>query len=133
MLLSTLSLVIHQILIDWLWMNIADLFVSQIKAFLCALNKHLGRLRHALRKHLSSLVKLVSDRRVRAVSWARYVLILRVFVNLTVEVRPLLSNRTVEGLRPLTECLVVQVVELLSKREDVMRLLCYDVLALAVG
>jgi len=97
MLLSTLSLIIHQILIEWLWMNIADLFVSQIKASLCALNEHLGRLRHALRKHLSSLIELIGDRRVCAVSWARYVLILRVVINLAVEVRPLLVNRTVES------------------------------------
>lgn len=114
-------------------MNIADLFVSQIKASLCALNQHLGRLRYALRKHLSSLIKLISDHRVRAVSWARYVLLLRVVVVMAVEVRLLLVNRTVEEWLPLTERLVVQVVKVLADSEDVLRLLCYDVLALTVG
>ena len=100
---------------------------------MCALNKHLWRLRYALRKHLCSLVELVGDHRVRAISWARNVLLLLIIIIIVaIEIRLLLVGLTIEEWLPLTEPSIVQLFKMLTESEDVLRLLRNNVLALAI-
>lgn len=117
----------------WLRMNIIYLFIRQIKVSLCALNQHLWRLRYALRKHLSSLVELVGNHRVRTISRARYVLLLLIIIVIVaIEIGLLLVGRTIEECLPMTESLVVQLIKMLAKSKYVLRLLRNNVLALAI-
>lgn len=115
-------------------MNITYPVICQIEVPLRALDEHLWRFRDALRQHLCSLVQLVGDHRVGAVSRTCNILLsLIIVIIMSIKVWPLLVSRTSEVWLLLAKSLVVQVIELLTDSEDVLRLLSNHVLAFAIG